>query len=167
MAQPPELHTTDTIAPRHAWLIALLTCVVGTMLLAWPALGGEFLVNMRSDQYQAGYSFREFGAQVLRATGGFALWNPYLFGGMPYVGAMHGDIFYPTALMRMVMPTDAAMTWGLVIHYMLAGFATWAFLRAFRLTFFGALVGAVAYMLSGWLGSYVSAGHDGKLFVGA
>ena len=167
MALQPELHSTDDLAPRHAWVIALLTCVVGTMLLAWPALGGEFLVNMRSDQYQAGYSFREFGAQVLRATGGFALWNPYLFGGMPYVGAMHGDIFYPTALMRMVMPTDAAMTWGLIIHYMLAGFATYVFLRAFRLSFFGALVGAIAYMLSGWLGSYVSAGHDGKLFVGA
>lgn len=159
--------STESVTPRNAWLLALLTCVIGTMLLAYPALSGEFLVNMRSDQYQAGYSFREFGAQVLRATGGFALWNPYLFGGMPYVGAMHGDIFYPTALMRMVMPTDVAMTWGLILHYMLAGFATWVFLRALGIGFFGSLVGAIAYMLSGWLGSYVSAGHDGKLFVGA
>mgnify|MGYP000484968013 CR=1 FL=1 len=120
-----------------------------------------------SDQYIAGYSFREFGAQVLRATGGFALWNPYLFGGMPYVGAMHGDIFYPTAWMRMVMPTDVAMTWGMILHYMLGGFATYVFLRALGLKFAGALVGAVAYMLSGWNASYVNPGHDGKIFVGA
>lgn len=167
MALPPDMKETTTIEPKHAWLLALLTCVAGTMLLAYPALSGQFLVNIYSDQYIAGYSFREFGAQVLRATGGFALWNPYLFGGMPYVGAMHGDIFYPTALLRMAMPTDAAMTWGMIIHYMLGGFATYVFLRALGLKFFGALVGAVAYMLSGWNASYVSPGHDGKIFVGA
>jgi Bacterial membrane protein YfhO len=167
MALLSDTDSSATIAPRNAWMIALLVCVLGTMLLAYPALSGEFLVNPRSDQYFAGYSFREFGAQVLRATGGFALWNPYMFGGMPYVGAMHGDIFYPTALMRMVMPTDVAMTWGFIIHLVLAGFATYMFLRAFGLAFFGALVGGLAYMLSGWIASYVGAGHDGKLFVGA
>jgi hypothetical protein len=167
MAQPPEMKQNETIEPRQAWLVALLTCVAGTMLLAYPALSGQFLVNIYSDQYIAGYSFREFGAQVLRATGGFALWNPYLFGGMPYVGAMHGDIFYPTAFMRMVMPTDVAMTWGMILHYILGGFATYLFLRALGLKFFGALVGAVAYMLSGWNASYVTPGHDGKIFVGA
>ena len=167
MALLPEMNKSDTMEPRHAWLFALLTCVAGTMLLAYPALSGQFLVNIYSDQYIAGYSFREFGAQVLRATGGFALWNPYMFGGMPYVGAMHGDIFYPTAFLRLAMPTDAAMTWGFILHFMLAGFATYAFLRALGLGFFGALVGGIAYMLSGWLGSYVTPGHDGKLFVGA
>lgn len=167
MAQLTDLKTTEAIEPRHAWLLALLTCIVGTMLLAYPALSGQFLVNIYSDQYIAGYSFREFGGQVLRATGGFALWNPYLFGGMPYVGAMHGDIFYPTAWMRMVMPTDVAMTWGMILHYMLGGFATYVFLRALGLKFAGALVGAVAYMLSGWNASYVNPGHDGKIFVGA
>jgi len=167
MAQPPEMTAPDTLAPRNAWLLALLTCIAGTMVLAYPALSGQFLVNIYSDQYIAGYSFRDFGAQVLRATGGFALWNPYLFGGMPYVGAMHGDIFYPTALLRLAMPTDAAMTWGMIIHYILGGYATYVFLRALGLTFFGALVGGVAYMLSGWNASYVSPGHDGKLFVGA
>ena len=167
MAQLTEMKQNDTIEPQHAWLLALLTCVVGTMLLAYPALSGQFLVNVYSDQYIAGYSFREFGAQVLRATGGFALWNPYLFGGMPYVGAMHGDIFYPTAFMRLVMPTDVAMTWGMIIHYILGGYATYVFLRALGMKFTGALVGAVAYMLSGWNASYVNPGHDGKIFVGA
>lgn len=167
MARQPDSTLPDALAPRNAWLIALGVCIVATMLLAYPALGGQFLVNARSDQYIAGYSFREFGAQVLRSTGGFALWNPYLFGGMPYVGAMHGDIFYPTAFLRLAMPTDAAMTWGMILHYILAGWATYVFLRALGLTFAGALVGGIAYMLSGWNGSYVNPGHDGKIFVGA
>ena len=136
-------------------------------MLAWPALGGGFLVNPHSDQYIAGYSFREFAAQSLRSGAGFPLWNPYQFGGMPYVAAMHGDIFYPTFLLRMILPTDIAMTWGFVLHLFLAGFFTIGFLRAAGVTLTAATVGGVAYMLAGPVAAYASPGHDGKLFVSA
>ena len=138
-----------------------------TMLLAWPALVGKFLVNPNSDQYIAGYSFREFAARSLREGQGFPLWNPYQFGGMPYVAAMHGDIFYPTFLLRMILPTDVAMTWGFIIHMILAGFFTFGFLRASGVRFQGAMIGGVAYLMSGAVASYASPGHDGKLFVSA
>lgn len=94
-------------------------------------------------------------------------WEPYLFGGMPYIAAMHGDIFYLTALLRLIMPTDAAMTWGLAIHVFLAGMFTYVFLRAWGFGFFPSLLGGVAYMLSGQIVSLVSPGHDGKLFISA
>ncbi|HVZ77634.1 MAG TPA: hypothetical protein VG818_06610, partial [Gemmatimonadaceae bacterium] len=97
----------------------------------------------------------------------FPLWNPYLFGGMPYVAAMHGDIFYPTFLLRMVMRTDLAMTWGFAIHLFLAGIFTYGFLRAWGFGFYASLFGGVAYMLSGQIASLASPGHDGKLFVSA
>jgi hypothetical protein len=128
---------------------------------------GKFLLNQNSDQYKAGYAFREFAATTLKTTGHFPLWDPYLFGGMPYVAAMHGDIFYPTFLLRMIMPTDVAMTWGFIIHIFLAGLFTYGFLRALGYSFYGALVGGIAYMMSGQIASYVSPGHDGKLFVSA
>jgi hypothetical protein len=124
-------------------------------------------VNVRSDQYLAGYAFREFAASTLRAGDGFPQWNSFLQGGMPYIAAMHGDIFYPTFLLRMIMPTDAAMTWGFAIHLFLAGLFTFGFLRACNVGFFGALVGGLAYMLSGPIAAYASPGHDGKLFVSA
>lgn len=168
MARLPEPDSCVPLPePRAGWLLALTTCVVATMLLGWPALVGKFLVTPVSDQYYAGYPFREFASQVLRSTGGFALWNPYQFGGMPFVAAMHGDIFYPTFLLREALPTDVAMTWGYLLHMFLAGWATWLFARAMGLSFLGALVAGLAYMLSGWIASYVSPGHDGKLFVSA
>jgi hypothetical protein len=86
---------------------------------------------------------------------------------MPYVAAMHGDIFYPTFLLRMVMPTDVAMTWGFVVHVFLAGLFTYLFLRAQGLGFFGALIGGLAYMLAGNVAALVSPGHDGKLYLTA
>jgi len=154
-------------APRFAAGWAALAYAIATLLVAWPALLGRFLVNPHSDQYIAGYAYREFAAQSLRAGQGIPQWNPYLFGGLPYVAAMHGDIFYPTALLRMIMPTDVAMTWGFIIHLFLAGFFTYCFLRAWGLGFFPSLVGGMAYLLGGPIASYASPGHDGKLFVSA
>ena len=154
-------------APRFALLWATLTCVLAALTLAHPALGGRFLVSPVSDQYIAGFPFRDFAAQSLRAGDGFPLWNPYLFGGLPYVAAMHGDIFYPTFLLRQFLPTDVAMTWGMILHLMLAGVAAYAFLRLIGVGFHAALFGGVAYMMSGQVASLVSPGHDGKLFVSA
>ena len=145
-----------------------MTYFACTMSLAWPALMGRFLVNANSDQFRAGYSFREFAATYLREHGSFPLWNPYLQGGMPYVAAMHGDIFYPTFLLRLVLPIDVAMSWGMIGHFFLCGMATYWFLRiGARMSFGGALVGGVAYMMTGFVSSLLSAGHDGKLFVNA
>jgi hypothetical protein len=165
----PESTTAAPLspAPRFAAGWAALAYAIATLMLAWPALLGKFLVNPHSDQYIAGYAFRDFAAQSLRAGQGIPQWNPYLFGGLPYVAAMHGDIFYPTALLRVILPTDVAMTWGFVIHLFLAGFFTWCFLRAWGLGFFPSLVGGMAYLLGGPIASYASPGHDGKLFVSA
>jgi hypothetical protein len=153
--------------PRRGGLWASLLYAACTLALGYPALAGQFLASSNSDQYVAGYAFREFGASFLKATHGFPQWNPYIFGGMPYVAAMHGDIFYPTFLLRLILPTDVAMTWSFMIHIFLAGLFTYYFVRASGFGFYSALFAGVAYMMSGNLASLVSPGHDGKLFVSA
>lgn len=163
----PAVHDITIEGPKFGLGWAALLYVLAVLTLAHPALLGQFLVGPHSDQYIAGYAFREFAASHLRETGSFPQWNPFLFGGMPYVAAMHGDIFYPTFLLRLVLPTDVAMTWGFIIHLILAGVFSFAFLRAAGISFAGALIGGLAYMLGGQLASLVSPGHDGKLFVSA
>jgi hypothetical protein len=162
-----ETPAATAAGPRYATLKAAVVYALAALSLGYPALVGKFLVNPRSDQYIAGYAFREFAASTLRTTGHFPLWNPYLLGGMPYVAAMHGDIFYPTFLLRLVMPTDMAMTWGFIVHIFLAGLFTFLFLRAIGLGFFAALIGGLAYMLGGNVAGLASPGHDGKLFLSA
>ena len=154
-------------APRFASAWAALVYALATLSLAYPALVGRFLVSPHSDQFKAGYAFREFAAASLRAGQGFPEWNPYLFGGLPYIGGMHGDIFYPTFLLRMLLPTDLAMTWGMISHVFLAGLFAYWFLRALGVGFHGALIGGLAYCISGPIGGLVSPGHDGKIFVSA
>ena len=167
MARSPDAGRTepDLAAPPHATLWASLVYAISTLLLGYPALAGKFLVNARSDQYIAGYAFRDFAAQSLKSGHGIPQWSPWIEGGMPYIGAMHGDIFYPTALLRWMLPTDVAMTWEFLIHLFLCGLLTYLFLRAWRFGFWAALAGGVAYMLGGSIAGLASPGHDGKLFV--
>ncbi len=166
--QPRPARANDTAAdPSHPALLATLAFAVCTLLLAWPALGGGFLVNPHSDQFTGGWPVRDFAGQSLKAGQGIPQWNPYLFGGLPYIAAMHGDIFYPTALLRLLLPTDVGLTWGFIIHLFLAGCFTYGFLRAWGLGFYPSLVGGIAFMMSGNVAGLVSPGHDGKLFVSA
>jgi hypothetical protein len=154
-------------APRYAIGWALLTYVLCTLILGYPALTGGFLVSPISDQWIGGFPVRDFAAQSLKAGHGIPHWNPYIMGGLPYIAAMHGDIFYPTFLLRAILPTDVAMTWSFMIHMVLAGLFTFVFLRACGLSFWSSLIGGAAYMMSGPIASYVSPGHDGKLYVSA
>ncbi|MBM4188189.1 MAG: hypothetical protein FJ206_12875 [Gemmatimonadetes bacterium] len=151
--------------PKHPGLVAFLICLAAVIPYCWPMATGQFLAGPASDQFIAGYSFRHFAAEYFRDHGSIPLWNPYLFGGMPFVGAAHGDIFYPTAALRWILPTDVAMNLGFGIHIVLAGVATYALFRALRISWGGAIVGGLTYQLSGIVLSQVHPGHDGKLFV--
>lgn len=148
--------------------IAFLACIGVSLLLLYPLAQGQMLFGGgRSDMFIAGYAFRRFGAETFLNTGHIPQWNPYLFGGLPYIGAMHGDIFYPTAWLRWILPVDVAITWGMVIHFVLAGWLLYRFAVALGCSFGAALIGGVAYELTGIVASQMSPGHDGKLFVSA
>ena len=153
--------------PRRPAILAWLIFTLLMLVLCWPAFTGKFLGGPHSDQYVAGYAFRLFGAEQFLATGSVPQWNPYMFGGLPFVAASHGDIFYPTAWLRWILPVGMAMSLGFAIHLVLAGGFAYALLRALRCGWVGAVVGGVAYQLSGILASMVLPGHDGKLFVSA
>lgn len=151
--------------PRHPALVALAFHTVWVALLSVPMLSGKFLATQWSDQYTAGYAFRKWAADQWRATGSIPLWNSDLMGGLPFVAAMHGDTFYPTAWVRLLLPTITAMNVGFAVHYVLAGLFTYLFLRLLRVSWTGAVVGSAAYQLTGVVASLVNPGHDGKLFV--
>ncbi len=153
--------------PRRPALLATLVFLAAGLTLFWPIFTGQFLAGPDSDQYVAGYGFRLFGAEYFREYGKIPLWNPYLFGGLPFVAAMHGDVFYPTAWLRWIVPTDVGMNLGFAIHIVIAGCTMYAFLRALGTGWGGAVVGGIAYELSGLVAGLVNPGHDGKLFVAA
>lgn len=164
----PAIPLSDApYTPRFPHLTALLGTAVFVLVLGVPFFTGHFLVGPQSDQYLAGYGFRQFWTEYVRSHGSIPLWNPYIFGGLPYVGAMHGDLLYPFTWVRLILPTDVAMTLAFLVHLVLAGFFAYLFLRALRLPWTAALTGGIAYQLTGIVASLVHPGHDGKLYVSA
>ena len=73
----------------------------------------EFLFSHKmpfgTDTLAAGVMFRNFYANFVRHFHSLPLWEPYLFGGMPFVDGMHGDTFYPLAFLKFFIPIHRAI----------------------------------------------------------
>jgi len=151
--------------PRHGNLLAWAVFIAAALTICWPMLTGQFLIG--DDQFIAGYGFRLFGAEEFKRTGAVPQWNPFLFGGLPFVAAGHGEIFYPTAMLRWFMPVQTAMNFQIFVHLVLAGWFMHRFILALGGVWGAALGAGVAYELTGIMASMVSPGHDGKMMVTA
>ena len=154
-------------APPRPTLVATGFFTLWIAILSLPIWIGRFLAGPYSDQYTTGYAYRAWAAEQWKTMGQVPLWNAEIFGGMPFVAGMHGDIFYPTAWLRLLLPIHVAMNIGFVVHYVLCGLFAYLLLRKLRVSWTGSVVGGLAYQLSGVIASYVHPGHDGKLFVTA
>ncbi|MGB2981905.1 MAG: hypothetical protein WBC77_11740, partial [Candidatus Zixiibacteriota bacterium] len=118
-----------------------------------------------TDTIEAGVMFRSFYASFVDQYHSIPQWNPYLFGGMPFVDAMHGDTFYPLALLQFVMPISRALGWKLVLTVFLAGAFMYLCMRAFCFSRMVSLFSSVAYMFSANLVTWVYGGQDGRMYV--
>ncbi len=153
--------------PSRPTLIATAAFTLWPVLLSLPMFAGMWLASQWSDQYTAGLPFHAWSAEWVKRTGHLPLWNPEIFGGMPFVAAGSGDVFYPTWLLRFVVPVTTAGNLSFFLHYILAGLFTYLLLRRLAVGWTGSVIGGLAYELSGLLASYPSPGHDGKLFASA
>ncbi len=122
-----------------------------------------------SDQIQAGVFFRMFLVEHFLNSGSFPQWMPYIFGGMPYIEAFHGDIFYPLSMMKLLATdyTDYVRIqgWTLIWHIYLAGVFMYFCAKSFNLSKVASLVSATIYMFAPLLVSMIAPGHDGKIYV--
>jgi hypothetical protein len=114
---------------------------------AWKPAGGGDLVSFLFPTYR-------FAAASLHA-GSLPLWNPHLYGGVPFLADMQTGLFYPPNLLLFFLAPDFAyktMEWLSVFHIFLAGLFAYLCLRYLEpgrpLRVPAALLGAIAYMFS-------------------
>jgi len=117
-----------------------------------------------TDTVEAGVMFRSFYASFVKQYHAIPQWNPYLFGGMPFVDAMHGDTFYPLAALQFLLPIYRALGWKLVFTVFFAGIFMYLCMRAFRFSRLVSLFSGIAYMFSANLVSWVYGGQDGRMY---
>jgi hypothetical protein len=99
------------------------------------------------------YPWRAFAAHWMR-RGVIPLWDPHQFCGTPFLANSQSAVLYPLHLMLLDLPAGLpvarAMALLAAVHLTLAGFLTFLWLRALRLSPFAAGLGGIAFMLSGF-----------------
>lgn len=165
----PRPTRRDSFDPEtYRWFTPI---AFGILFVILVILFSEFLFSGKmlfmSDQIQAGVFFRSFYVDYFDAHGSVPQWNPYIYGGMPFVDAFHGDIFYPLTFLKFIGNIYRMLGMNLFLHIFLAGIFMYLCARQFKLSKVASLLAGACYMFSGYLVSMVAPGHDGKIFVTA
>jgi hypothetical protein len=148
---------------RFKWIFGL--SVLGLTLLFYR----EFILDGASmlygdDMINEGFQLRSFGVDELRSGRGFPLWNPFVYGGQPYLAILPGPVFYPSSVLYLLMPLYRAIGWTFALHTFLSGVFAYAAARAMRLDRMPAAVTGLAFMFTGFVVSTLYGGHDGRMF---
>ncbi|MFB0533823.1 MAG: YfhO family protein [Anaerolineae bacterium] len=140
----------------HRDALALGAIVLATVGFFWqllftpntymPAGGGDLASFL--------YPVYHYAARSLK-QGVIPLWNPYLYGGAPFVGDIQSGLFYPVNLLVFFLVPELTypiMELLAVLHFFLAGAFTYLCLRYLerrvRMSRLAALGGGVAFMFS-------------------
>lgn len=117
------------------------------------------------DELIAGYPFKHFEKESILTYHEFPMWNPYIFGGLPFIDAIHGDIFFWTAWIRLVLPIHVTMVLVFIVHIVIAGIFMFLFLKSLGIKEKISMVGGISYAFTGWIVSMTYAGHAAKVVV--
>jgi hypothetical protein len=117
-----------------------------------------------TDMLDQAFQLRKFGVEEIRSGRGFPLWNPYVYGGLPYLAVLPGPVFYPTSLLYLLMPLHRAIGWTFVLHTALGGLLGYAAARSLRLGAGASALAGLAFMFTGMVVSTAYGGHDGRMF---
>src|SRR5437016_11341690 len=128
-----------------ALLIALAFAMFGDLLISG---GTRVLGHPTTDMYLQFLPWRDFGFREL-ATGNLALWNPYIFGGAPYFGAMQAALLYPPNWLFLILPLAPAVNWSIALHVFATGAFTFCWMRVRGLHVAASFLASVLIMFGG------------------
>lgn len=92
----------------------------------------RILSDQNTDTRHQLFYWRYFGFDTL-AKGTIPLWNPYIYGGTPFVGGVQSALFYPLNLLFLIFPIYIAINYSIILHVFLSGVFTYLYLRFIKL----------------------------------
>jgi hypothetical protein len=159
---------------RYDWgATAFLLLVV--LFFHWPLITPDLVRRQaypEADFYDQFHAFASYEHDRLWA-GSVPLWNPYVFGGHPFLADVQAAVFYPPSLLTIALngPGPFSPLWlelEAIAHLYLAALFTYLFVRRLTVSLLGgphrvacdalsragALISALAFALGGYLTGY-------------
>ena len=178
-----NVHTPKSLAlrARREMVETTLFLVLALLIFFWPAVFGRRVLlpvdlvfdvdplwqplapaeyahpsnQILSDQVYLYFPWNVFILRSL-AQGRLPLWNPYVYGGLPFVGNFQSAIFGPFNLLGYPLPLYVAYIIRTILRLSVAGAFAFLFAREIGLSKLGAQLAMVAFTFSGpmiwWLG---------------
>ncbi|HEX6384168.1 MAG TPA: hypothetical protein VF177_05825 [Anaerolineae bacterium] len=105
------------------------------------------------------YIVHEVVREAVR-SGRLPFWDPYRYGGYPFLADPQQNAFYPPAWLTIILPTNVGISWYMVFHIWLAGVGMFAFVRFMGGRWLPAVLSGIAFAFSGLLAGRLWAGHS-------
>src|SRR5271156_1891868 len=149
------------VLPETMALRVVVGLILAALLLAF-ALQDTLLTAKGTDTISEFVAWRAYFADSLR-SGHIPLWNPYTYGGQPFLGGFESAVLYPPNLLFVVMPLGPALNFSVFLHLILLGWGMqrWAAQRG--LSPLAAGLAGLILPLSGAVFPHVYAGHLSNL----
>jgi hypothetical protein len=141
-----KLRISSTDVKRHLVFLSILAMVVMIAYPAWflpEALGFDDLTRLNAPQRML--------LPWFYLHGHLPLWNPFSFGGQPFLAAGQSGPLYLPNILFLMLPIVSALKWSYIFHQLLAAFGTYAVVWRLGRTRLGALVGGLAFVTSGFM----------------
>jgi len=86
-------------------------------------------------------------------------WNPYIFGGLPFLAHFESTIFYPLGALFWVLPPEKAYGYTMFIHMLFAGLFMYILARDFFVSRLGSLVAGAVFISNGFIMAMLNDGQ--------
>jgi hypothetical protein len=149
--------TCDRVA---AGVVAAL--VLASLVLALLLPSGALLAAANTDLIGEFVSSRAFLADSLR-HGQLPLWNPYTYGGQPFLAGFEAAELYPPNLVFLLLPLVPALNFSILFHLVILGWGMERWATARGLGPGPAALAGFVLPLSGAVFPHVYAGHLSNL----
>ncbi len=95
--------------------------------------------------------------------GHLPFWQAGQFAGYPFLSNPQVALFYPPTWLALLLPARVGLSWGVLLHLVVAGLGMWLFVRQQSQTRLGAWLAAITYAFGGFTAARLYAGHVGLL----
>ncbi|HPD18922.1 MAG TPA: hypothetical protein PLF61_04590, partial [Candidatus Goldiibacteriota bacterium] len=141
-------------------IVLFLMFVAGIFILFKEAIiNGKMVFG--HDAINIYIAFNEFARNVVHNYHCLPSWIPDIYFGMPMIASSSLLFFYPTDLIFILLnvPYHKVYTLDIIIHLFIAGWGMYLYLRSINLSRLTSYFGSSVIMMSGFILSYVYAGH--------
>ena len=152
----------DQRTGRIAALVAA-TLTLASLILVLVLPPDALLSAANTDMVSGFVSSRAYLTDSLR-HGHLPLWNPFTYGGEPFLAGFESAVFYPPNLLFLCMPLARAINFSILLHLVILGWGVerWATLRGLN-PWAAGLVGFFVMPFSGAVFPHIYAGHLSNL----